>query len=82
MEAEAISNFWNSLKYYTAIGKFNGMRSFLKEDFQFVNRVSLMTITVIVMFWFQFAYSLYVIDGNFYLMMQAMFPLGIGLQVS
>lgn len=82
MEAEAKSNFWKSLKYYSVIGKLIGMRSFLKKDFVFINRVSMITISVIIMFYFQFAYTLYMIDGNFTLLMQAMFPLGIGLQVS
>lgn len=82
MEAEAKSNFWKSLKYYALISKLLGMQSFLKEDFKFINRISLLTIIVIIMFFFQIAYSIYVIDGNFYLLMQSMFPLGIGLQVS
>lgn len=82
MEAEAKSNFWKSLKYYNLIGKFMGMRSFLKEDFQFINRISLITIIVIIIFYFQFAYSIYVINGNLSLICQAMFPLGIGVQVS
>lgn len=82
MEAEAKSNFWKSLKYYALISKLLGMQSFLKEDFKFINRISLLTIIVIIMFFFQIAYSMYVIDGNFYLLMQSMFPLGIGLQVS
>lgn len=82
MEAEAKLNFWKSLKYYALISKLLGMQSFLKEDFKFINRISLLTIIVIIMFFFQIAYSMYVIDGNFYLLMQSMFPLGIGLQVS
>lgn len=79
MEAEV--NFWKSLKYYSSLGKLLGMQSFLKKDFKYINRISLITIGVIIMFYFQFAYTLYVIDGTFILIMQAMFPLGIGLQV-
>lgn len=82
MESLAKLNFWKSLKYYSAIGKIVGMQSFLKKDFIFLNRLSWIVIFLIIFFYFELTYTIYMVSENFHLIMHAMFPLGIGVQVS
>lgn len=81
MESVAITNFWRSFKYYLLIAKFFGLERLQKENVKFYNRLSMIPINLIVIFFSQLLYTLFCVNGDFLLIMKALYPLGIGVQV-
>lgn len=82
MESVAIKNFWQSFKYHLVIAKFVGLERLQKENMKFYNRLSMIPINLLALFFCQLIYTLVILNGDFVLTMKALYPLGIGVQVN
>lgn len=82
MESIAKTNFWKSFKFYAMVATLLGKEYFIVLNKKFVNPRSIVSIAMLSIFYLQFGYSVYFINGDFKLTMKALYPMGLVFQVN